>query len=1249
MTFKRCAPFLLALCVAVGAGTTPAWASAVERPGWQLSASTDPTNLVHAVDEVQEVTPNPEASTFTLTFEGHETAAIAFGASAATVQSALEAVPGVGAGNVVVAEAAANVYTVTFVNTLGNMRVAELEASGAAVSVKTAGSASGTVEIDVFNIGAGAGEGTITVTDTLPAGVKAKEAGAFIRPSANFAGEENFGIVPEIDRNVWNCTGNGPGSPPNVAGASVVTCVNAFSVFEGGGGTPTFSFSLEGVANPQPAVGIAVEASGEASGLVNKVSIAGGGASESASTADPVTISSTPARAGLISADTWFSNADGTVDRQAGSHPYTAAFIFNQATALNAKKEFYLPGGEIRDLEGRVPPGLVGDLSNTPQCRLNELNTERCPPTSIVGAIALKNVFAPLEKQVFNMVPPPGEPAQLGFDIGGISVLVDFSVQTGGNYAIVAHVNDIPQRLTYASTLILWGVPEEASHNRWRGIEGGCTNEQMEHPEFGNEIDYCAAQQNPIVTPFLTLPTSCGEPQPFAFRELNGWQEPDATSEVDYLSHDASGTPAGFTGCEGLAFEPSITTAPDTVKADTPAGLTVEVRPPIGGLSEANALGTADIQNTVVTLPEGLVVNPGQAAGLQACGSAEDGLTSEAEKAKGEENDGPPSCPNASKVGTVTIKSPLIEAAEDKQFEGNVYVLQSNPPELKLLVAASADGVNLKLVGTVHLNEQTGRLETKFEGTPQLPFTLFKLSFSGGAQAALDTPAQCGSYTTNADFTPWSSPFGADFLTTAGFAISEGPGGGPCPSNPLPFAPSMTAGSTSDQAGGFTNFSLLLQRGDGQQRIEKLQFKEPAGAAGLISNVPLCPEPQAAQGTCSAASHIGHAVVTSGPGPYPLVIPQPGEPEAPIYLTGPYKGAPFGLSIVTPVIAGPFNLGTIVTRAKIEVDPRTAQITITTDALPQIVHGVPTDLRSVNSIIDRPNFLFNPTNCNPAQFTGTATSAGGAATAPLVSHFGVGSCQSLRFKPKFSGSVSGKNSKAGGASLDVKVAYPSEVQGSEANIARVKVDLPKQLPSRLTTLQKACTAAQFDANPAGCPAASVVGHAVVHTSVLPVALEGPAYFVSNGGEAFPNLIMVLQGDGVTVDLVGDTFIDKAGITSSTFQSVPDVPFNTFELVLPQGPNSALATNVPASAQYSLCGARLSMPTELVAQNGLVIHQSTPIGVTGCAKKKALTRAQKLAAALKACHKKHNHAKRAVCERAARKKYGAVKPKRRKRT
>jgi hypothetical protein len=1237
---------LAVVCVAALLSAGPAMAVA-DGPGWQLAANTFPTNLVHGVDEVQEVAPEPEAVSFKLSFEGDETVPIAVGAHASAVQAALETLPSVGSGNVTVAEGAAGHFLVTFTGALGDMQTPELEGTGASASVRTEGAASGTIQVDVFNVGAGASNGTITVTDELPPGVRAKQAGALTK-LAESGGEAGFGVDPRIVRGVWDCTGNGPGSAPKVSGATIVTCTNdpqGLESFQGGGGTPSLA-PVGILANPQPAVGISVEADVEATHLTNRVAIAGGGALAPATTEDPVTISSQPAAGGLAQSDVWFSNADGTVDRQAGSHPYTATFVFTAATALNATKEAYFPGGEIRDLETRVPPGFIGDLHNTPQCTREQLLSTACPASSMVGLLKT-SAFTSVGnvKQVFNMAPQPGEPAELGFEYAGFQVYISFSVRTGGDYAIVARVNNIPQVAVFQSILTLWGVPGEASHDRWRAKEGGCTQEELKEAKIPGEFghSYCTAPQVPIETPFLTLPTSCGEAQPFAFRELSGWQEPDATSEVAFFSHDGNDKPAGFAGCGALAFEPSITTSTDTAKADTPVGLTVDVKPPLGGLETPGALGSADIENTTVLLPAGLVINPGQAAGLQACGPAEDGLTTDAERAAGEENNGPATCPGASKVGTVLIKSPLIEADQEKQFEGNVYVLQSNPPELRLLVAASADGVNLKLVGKASLCETAGEvLDGKtceapgqviaaFEGTPQLPFTLFRLSFSGGPQAALDTPPECGTYTSNADFEPWSSPFGSHFLSSASFTLDEGPGGSACPSDPMPFAPSLTAGATTDQAGGFTSFSMLLQRGDGQQRIEKLQFRVPQGLSGMISSVPLCGEAEANAGSCPAASRIGHAVITSGPGPYPLVVPQPGAPELPIYLTGPYKGAPFGLSIVTPVIAGPFNLGTIVTRASIAVDPHTAQITVTTDPLPQIVKGVPTDLRSINAVIDRPGFMFNPTNCTPQSFSGTATSAQGA-TAAISSPFGVGSCQSLKFTPKFAVSTPGRASRSQGAGLTAKLAYPTTVPGTETNITKVKVDLPKQLPSRLTTLQKACTNAQFEANPANCPAASKIGYASVSTPLLPVPAVGPAIFVSHGGEAFPSLTLVLQGYGVTIDLVGTTFISHAGITSTTFKTVPDVPFSSFTLTLNEGPYSALAANLPATAKDSFCGQKLTMPTAFVAQNGAEIHESTPISVTGCSKVKALTRAQKLQKALKACKKNKR------CQAKARRQY-----------
>jgi hypothetical protein len=355
---------------------------------------------------------------------------------------------------------------------------------------------------------------------------------------------------------------------------------------------------------------------------------------------------------------------------------------------------------------------------------------------------------------------------------------------------------------------------------------------------------------------------------------------------------------------------------------------------------------------------------------------------------------------------------------------------------------------------------------------------------------------------------------------------------------------------------------------------------------------------------------IGHVNVLTGPGANPFLVT-----GGQVFLTEGYKGAPYGLSIVVPAVAGPYTLsgttghGTVVVRAKIQVNPIDAHLTVTSDALPSMLDGIPLQLQVVNAVIDKPGFTFNPTSCSKMAIAAHLTSTEGL-SADRSSPFQVTNCANLKFTPKFSVSTTGKTSKANGAGLNVKLAYPAGSMGSQANIGRVKVELPKQLPSRLTTLQKACLAATFEANPASCPSQSIVGHAKVVTPILPVPLEGPAYFVSHGGEEFPQLIIVLQGYGTTVHLVGSTFISKAGITSSTFKQVPDVPVGTFELTLPQGKFSALAAN------GNLCTTKkLAMPTSFVAQNGVVINTRTPIVPTGCskhakAKKKSKTKQRK---------------------------------------
>jgi hypothetical protein len=1037
----------------------------------------------------------------------------------------------------------------------------------------------GGIAVDLMNVGARSSEGTITVTDTLPPGVTAIEAGELT--SLKIFGDG----VAEVGHSLWDCTGNGPIPGPGVAGASVITCTNdpvKVPSIKGGGG----SFSL---------LGITVKAGGAEVAQINHVTIAGGGAPTPASTTDPVTISSKPAAFGFAGWDVWFSNADGTLDTQAGSHPYEATFSYDLKNVFS-KLGYAAAGGEQgsaplenRNLEVKLPPGFVGDPNAAPLCTRQEFDGQKCPAASQVGVLTAMIIGGnEFRFPVYNIDPPAGVPDEIGITIEGIETRLDTGVRSGGDYGLTTHVDNIPQRAVTSSILTLWGVPGDPSHGIWRNhLTSGCSPE-----EVGTEACPSVSGED---KPFLTLPTSCSGPLTFSIWG-DAWGFPEITGEKSVESHDSNGVPTGLTGCEHLSFAPTITAEPDTSKADTPAGLTVEVKPPAGGLADPEGISTADIQNTTVTLPEGLVINPGQAAGLQACQETEATL---------KESDEAPVCPAASKVGTDEIETPLLS----KPLQGAVYILQSNPPNLELLVAASGQGVNLKLVGHVHLDEATGRLTSTFSGTPELPFTSFRLSFSGGAQAALATPTACGLYSTSSDFMSWASPFIAGSFPAAIFGITSGTNGAPCPGSPLPFSPSLTAGSTTDQAGGFTDFSLLLQAPDDQQRVEKLQFKVPQGLLGMISQVPLCGAQQASAGTCSSVSQIGHTVVASGPGPYPLVVPQPGQPPAAIYLTGPYKGAPYGLSIVVPVVVGPFTLQTQIVRARIEVDPLTAQITVTTDPFPQVIDGVPTDLRTINAVIDRPGFMFNPTNCSPMSFAGTAWGTpppgvgGPGSTASISSPFQMGSCRSLLFKPNFKVSTSGKTSRKNGASLDAKIVYPTGALGanqasSQSNLKSVKVDLPKQLPSRLTTLQKACTSQVFEANPANCPADSRVGTASAVTPVLPVTLTGPAYFVSYGGAKFPELVFALQGYGVTIYVHGETFINKAGITSSTFHQVPDVPIYQFELKLPQGPFSALAAN------GNLCNTRLKMPTSFTAQDGAVIHQTTPIGVTGCPKHKA---------------------------------------------
>ncbi len=1050
----------------------------------------------------------------------------------------------------------------------------------------------GTVVILATNLGDGEVNGSegapVTVKDKLPAGIEATEA--FY---AAGSGTEGF-------------YGRGPCS-----GSSEVVC--SFAGF-----LPPYR---------RVEVKIRVSVNGTLDGqLADDVSVSGGGA-PGVSVSDPLTIDSSQTPFGVETYELTPENANGTVDTQAGSHPFqlTGTMVLDAGTEAHTE-EFDAHIAAVaqpalpKDLHFALPPGFVGNPTPFPQCPEALLYKETCPVDTQLGA-AVVTLGHPLNttvvSPVYNMAPAPGEPARLGFNAPGIPVLLDTSVRTGEDYGVTLSSDNITQTGQLLSAQVtIWGVPGDPRHDRSRD-EVTATSEV-----------YCLGQssqegcpKDTISAPFLALPTSCGNlsAQPLESTVTgDSWSAPRQPSQdaapLTYKLHDQTSPSIALDGCEGLNFEPSIKVTPNSEAGSSPSGLNVDVHVPQSSILVPNGLAESDLKNITVTLPEGLQVNPSAADGLQACTQAEIGFKGENPETHVQEfTPEEPSCPNSSKIGTATIHTPLLPnplkgfvyLASPQNFAGPLENPFGSLVAMYVVVRDQVSGVLVKLPGSVSLNEATGQITASFDNNPQLPFEDAELEFFGGERAPLATPARCGSYVTNASFTPWSG--NAPVPSISEFKISSGPNGSACQS-PLPFTPSLHASSANLQAGGFTPFTTTFSREDGQQNLQGIQLHMPAGLSGLLSAVKPCGEAQANAGTCGPESEIGETIVSVGVGGDPFSVT-----GGKVYITEKYEDAPFGLSIVNPAKAGPFDLQEgrpVIVRAKIEVNPLTAALTVTTnspgegDAIPTIIDGIPLQIKHVNVTINRPGFTFNPTDCNPLKITGGLTSAEGA-TASLEVPFQITDCAALAFKPKFAVTTSGHSSRKDGASLDTTVTYPSTPQGTEANIARVKVSLPVKLPARLTTLQKACPEQTFAANVAGCPAASMVGEATAKTPVLPVPLNGPAYFVSHGGAKYPELVVVLQGDNVTIDLRGETAISKKGVLTSTFNAVPDAPFSSFELKLPEGPYSALTAN-----GANLCKAgTLTMPTELVAQDGAVIKQSTRLKVTGCPKKKPKHRAK----------------------------------------
>jgi hypothetical protein len=1000
-----------------------------------------------------------------------------------------------------------------------------------------------------------------------------------------------------------------------------------------------------------PVLIIPVTAPSETSGtLTNEVTITGGGPGVSASAKEETEISSQAPPFGVTGFSLEALNADGTASSAAGAHPAVVLTNLDFATVFVPADDGSSTAPvraveQVKDVVVELPVGFVGDPLALARCPLYDsgLTTEVVPGTheleeicasknSAAGAVVLDHQGSigttgdayKDTSRVYNLAPEAGYPAEFGFSYFEYGASMYASVMhTSAGYRLRVAAPGITNAVGLTDvSLAFFG--DTTAHNRAGGPHAA----------------------------FLTNPADCSEGPLEAKVEADSWEHPE-----NWVSKTTVTYPQ-IEDCNLLQFEPKLEMAPSpsgeegTSQADEPSGYNVNLEVSQRSLFEETA--TPDLKDASVTLPAGVSVSPSAADGLQGCkATGPEGIDippgeRRADEAGEGEAIGPDGlshltaghCPAASTLGSVEIQTPVLE----KPLTGHVYLAQpkcggegqlactqasaTNGELFGLYLEAEGSGVVIKLPGTVSANPTTGQLTGTFSENPQLPFSELKLHFHGGARAPLASPQSCGSFATSSTLTSWGGQEASG--ASPSFGVDWDGKGGACPASP-PFGPGFSAGTTTPAAVAFSPFVLSFSRQDREQDLSGLSVTLPVGLLGKIAGIPLCGEAQANAGTCGPESQLGSASVLAGPGPDPLYVS-----GGRVYLTAGYKGQPFGLSIVVPAVAGPFNLGEVVVRASIHIDPNTSQVTVMSDPLPQSRDGVPFRLRTVYTEINRPGFTFNPTNCAQQQVTGTITGAQGA-SASVSSPFAATGCAGLPFKPSFTASTSGKASKANGASLDVKVVYPNAPIGGYANIKSVKVDLPKQLPSRLTTLQKACLAAAFEANPAKCPAASNVGMATATTPVLANPLRGPAYLISHGGEAFPGLEIVLQGEGITLILDGNTQIKK-GITSSTFKSIPDAPVSSFELKLPTGKYSVLGANGPASSKYNLCGQTLAMPTMITGQNGAVVKQTTKITVTGCAK--VLTRTQKLAAALKTCRKKVM-GKRAGCERRARKEYASA--------
>jgi hypothetical protein len=857
---------------------------------------------------------------------------------------------------------------------------------------------------------------------------------------------------------------------------------------------------------------------------------------------------------GLASVDATLSTT------QAGAHPdFTTTFELNTDPASPADSNgLHEPYARTRNISVSLPPGLIGNPNAVGRCTTLELTTAfdaggGCPLDSQVGVavISLYNVHT-LVEPVYNMEAPAGDTvARLGFLATTLPNYINVQVRSESDYGLTATLEGVPanEKLVSASTT-LWALPAASSHD----------TERLTPREAYLEVKSKSPPRSfgLAPAPFMTNPTSCAEARQVGFA-TDSYQLPGQFSE-------ASAPLPEITGCGLIAFDPNFSVTPTNPVADAPTGLDAILGIPqdesVGGLA------TSELRYATVALPSGMTIAPGAADGLEACSAEQVGL----------ETVLPAACPDASKIGSAEFDVPQLS----RILHGDVY--QRTPRQGDLFgiwLVTDELGVHVKIPGDIHADPTTGQLTTVFNGTPQaggnpqVPLRQLKLHFKGGPRGVLATPSSCGTYQTHYEFTPWSGSTPVDGDTP--MTIDQGCGTGG-------FSPRLSAGTVDPAAGSFSTLITDLTRESGEQNISGLDVTLPPGLLAKLAGVPLCEGVSAESGNCPPGTQIGATVVAVGPGPSPLWVPQPGKDPTGVYLSGPYKGAPYSLVVKTPAQAGPFDLGTVVTRAGIYVDPETARVTVRSDPLPQILEGVPVTYRTIHVAVDRPDFTINPTDCQPMTVGARVTSSQGI-TADPQSRFQASGCGELGFRPRLSLKLEGRTTRAGHPALRAVLKMPKR----GANIARARVALPGSEILDQGHIKTICTRIQFAAEE--CPAGSIYGRAKAVTPLLDAPLEGPVYLRSSN-HTLPDLVADLRGQ---IHVVLDGRIDSInGGIRTTFEQAPDAPVSKFILSMQGGAKGLLinSSNLCKQANFAVA--------HFVGQNGKA-HDFRPPLLDDCGK------------------------------------------------